>query len=161
MPCPIFGARARRTRTPLRSAEPRLTRYRRGLGFGSSRHACAGPHARTRRRSTLDPALTARRRHYARPGGRDEHLNGKWLVTKKAPPNANEKYSLRISHVSIEGTIALIDVTRLRSYAYSLSRRSTTPCSPRSHSGAHPSPFAHPRPARPVVRTTPPLAPVN
>lgn len=32
-PSPIFGARARRTQTPLRSAEPRLWRFRRGLGF--------------------------------------------------------------------------------------------------------------------------------
>ena len=42
--------------------------------------AFVGPHARTRRRSTLDPALTAPRRHYAHPGGRDEHRQ-----TKMAP----------------------------------------------------------------------------
>ena len=161
MPWPIFGARARRTQTPLPSGATPLAisaRFR----VLEAPDAFVGPHARTRRRSTLDPALTARRRHCARPGGRDEHLQKKQngSVTKKTPPNANEKMSYT-PVTSPWGTIALIDVNRLRSYAYSLSRRSTTPCSPRSHSGAHPSPFAHPRPARPVVHTTPPLSPVN
>jgi hypothetical protein len=73
---PIFGARASEDSD---SATER-GHASGGLGFGSSRHAFVGPRTRTRRRSTLDPALTAQRRHCAHPGGRDEHRQ-----TKMAP----------------------------------------------------------------------------
>jgi hypothetical protein len=61
---PIFGARASEDSD---SATER-GHASGGLGFGSSRHAFVGPRTRTRRRSTLDPALTAPCRHYARQG---------------------------------------------------------------------------------------------
>ena len=77
-------------------AEPRLWRFRARFRVLEAPDAFVGPHARTRRRSPLDPALTARRRHYARPGGRDEHLQNKnGSVTKKHPQTQMKNMRVR------------------------------------------------------------------
>ena len=49
-------------------AEPRLWRFRARFRVLEAPDAFVGPRTRTRRRSTLDPALTAPCRHYARQG---------------------------------------------------------------------------------------------
>jgi hypothetical protein len=89
----IRGASERGLRLRYR-AEPRLWRFRARFRVWKLPTAFVGPRTRTRRRSTLDPALTAQRRHCARPGGRDEHRQKqKWLRDQKSTPNANEKMS--------------------------------------------------------------------
>lgn len=94
-PSPIFGARARRTQTPLRSAEPRLWRFRRGLGFGSSRRVRGSTRANT---ATVDarPRTHGTAPTLCPPGGtRRASTNKNGSVTKKHPQTQMKNMRVR------------------------------------------------------------------
>ena len=94
-PSPIFGARARRTQTPLRSAEPRLWRFRRGLGFGSSGRIRGSTRANT---ATVDarPRTHGTAPTLCPPGGtRRASTNKNGSVTKKHPQTQMKNMRVR------------------------------------------------------------------